>query len=66
MQKMSVTALLTVLVLFTACSKDFLDLTPPNAVPLNEAIVDENSMQTAVNGMYSGCLLYTSDAADEL
>jgi hypothetical protein len=54
MQKKTVTALLTVLVLFTACSKDFLDLTPPNAVPLNEAIVDENSMQTAVNGMYSG------------
>ena len=37
-----------------SCSKKFLDLTPYSQVPLNQAIVDQNSMQTAVNGMYAG------------
>ena len=38
--------------LLAGCSKKFLDLQPPSQIPTNEAIVDENSMQTAVNGMY--------------
>jgi starch-binding outer membrane protein, SusD/RagB family len=40
--------------LLGACKKQFLELTPYSQVPLNQAIVDENSMQTAVNGMYAG------------
>src|SRR5580704_19475122 len=36
-----------------ACSKQFLTLNPYDSVPLDQAIVDENSMQTAVNGMYA-------------
>ncbi|HTS45818.1 MAG TPA: RagB/SusD family nutrient uptake outer membrane protein [Puia sp.] len=38
--------------LLAGCSKKFLDLQPPSQIPTNEAILDENSMQTAVNGMY--------------
>ena len=45
------------LVLFSftlgACSKKFLQLSPYDQVSLEQAIVDENSMQTAVNGMYA-------------
>ncbi|MBS1598156.1 MAG: RagB/SusD family nutrient uptake outer membrane protein [Bacteroidetes bacterium] len=37
----------------SACNKQFLDLKPPASIPTNEAIVDESSMTTAVNGMYS-------------
>ena len=37
-----------------SCKKQFLDLTPYDQVPLDQSIVDENSMQTAVNGMYAG------------
>ncbi len=44
---------LMVSMLTGACNKKFLDLQPYDQVPLDEAIVDENSMQTAVNGMYS-------------
>jgi hypothetical protein len=40
--------------LLGSCSKKFLDLTPYSQVPLNQAITDQNSMQTAVNGMYAG------------
>ena len=36
-----------------SCRKQFLDLKPPDSIPIDEAIVDESSMQTAVNGMYS-------------
>jgi hypothetical protein len=39
--------------LFPMCRKQFLGLSPYDQVPLNKAIVDENSMQTAVNGMYA-------------
>src|SRR6516225_10543325 len=39
--------------LVSACSKSFLELQPPSQIPNNEAIVDEQSMQTAVNGIYS-------------
>ncbi len=39
--------------LLGGCRKQFLDLTPPNQLPSSEAIVDETSMQDAVNGMYS-------------
>ncbi|PWU01749.1 MAG: hypothetical protein C5B52_06945 [Bacteroidetes bacterium] len=44
---------LTSFILLGSCKKQFLDLQPYDQVPLEEAIVDENSMQTAVNGMYS-------------
>src|ERR1700739_791117 len=40
--------------LLGACRKQFLDLAPPSQIPTNEAIVDANSMQTAVNGKYAG------------
>ena len=36
-----------------SCRKQFLDLTPPDSIPAGDAIVDESSMQTAVNGVYS-------------
>jgi len=36
-----------------SCKKQFLDLKPPDSIPSDEAIVDESSMSTAVNGMYS-------------
>ncbi len=37
-----------------ACNKKFLDLPPYSSVPLDQAILDQNSMQTAANGMYAG------------
>ena len=40
--------------LLGACSKKFLDLPPYSSVPLDQAILDQNSMQTAANGMYAG------------
>jgi len=39
--------------LMSACKKSFLELDPPNQIPASEAIVDETSMQDAVNGMYA-------------
>src|SRR5215467_3619430 len=45
--------LLIVSLAMGACKKQFLDLAPPNQIPSDEAIVDENSMQDAVNGMYA-------------
>jgi len=40
--------------LLGACNKKFLDLAPPSSIPTGQAIVDENSMLTAMNGVYSG------------
>lgn len=48
------TGMVAVSLLMGACRKQFLELTPYSQVPLDQAIVDENSMQTAVNGMYAG------------
>jgi starch-binding outer membrane protein, SusD/RagB family len=36
-----------------ACSKNFLELNPYDQVPPQQSIVDDNSMATAVNGVYS-------------
>ncbi len=36
----------------SSCKKDFLNETPPTAVPINLAIVTPNDMADAVNGMY--------------
>jgi len=46
--------LFIILVLFfTSCSKDFIERNPQGSVPNGEAIIDEASMQNAVNGMYA-------------
>ncbi len=37
----------------TSCKKDFLDLSPYDQVPQDQAITDEPGMIAAVNGMYS-------------
>lgn len=42
-----------VLLLFTSCKKDYLDLTPYDQVPQDDAIIDEAGMQAALNGLYS-------------
>ena len=42
-----------VLVLFSSCKKSFLELSPYDQIPSNEAITDESSMQTAVYGLYA-------------
>jgi len=39
--------------LFTSCKKDFLDLSPYDQVPQDEAIVDEAGMVAALNGLYA-------------
>jgi hypothetical protein len=38
---------------FSSCKKDFLDLSPYDQVPQDEAITDEAGMVAAVNGLYS-------------
>ena len=43
-------ALMLVLI---SCKKDFLNLSPYDQVPTDQAIIDEAGMQAAVNGMYS-------------
>jgi hypothetical protein len=50
--KISTLALIGVSLL-SSCSKQFLDLKPPSEIPTADAITDENSMQTAVIGMYA-------------
>ncbi|HMH32543.1 MAG TPA: hypothetical protein VK543_05905, partial [Puia sp.] len=52
-QKLILVLLVIGSIFLGACSKQYLDLKPPSQIPNSEAIVDENSMQTAVNGMYS-------------
>jgi hypothetical protein len=37
----------------SSCKKDFLDLSPYDQVPQDQAITDEPGMIAAVNGMYS-------------
>lgn len=44
--------LLTIFLL-GSCKKEFLDLTPYNALPLDQAVNSEANMYTAVNGMYA-------------
>ncbi|HVG14238.1 MAG TPA: RagB/SusD family nutrient uptake outer membrane protein [Chitinophagaceae bacterium] len=45
------TALL--MIAFSSCKKDFLDLKPYNALPLADALSTEANMNTGVNGMYA-------------
>src|SRR5882757_4790936 len=52
--RIKILLMMSVIVLSIAsCRKQFLDLKPPDSIPADEAIVDESSMSTAVNGMYS-------------
>lgn len=52
--RIKILLMMSVFVLSIAsCRKQFLDLKPPDSIPADEAIVDESSMSTAVNGMYS-------------
>ncbi len=39
--------------LVSSCSKDFLNENPPQSLPVNDAIKNENDMADAVNGMYA-------------
>jgi hypothetical protein len=41
------------LTLFSSCKKEFLNLTPYNALPIGQAVNSEANMYTAVNGMYA-------------
>ena len=56
----------------TSCGSDYLDLNPENSVAPNVIFSTTDNAKLAVNGItrlmsrqYQGCLLYTSDAADE-
>src|SRR5215203_3417394 len=37
----------------SSCKKDFLELSPYDQVPQDQAIIDEASMQAALNGLYA-------------
>jgi hypothetical protein len=41
------------LLVFSSCKKDFLELSPYDQVPQDQAIIDEAGMVAAVNGMYA-------------
>lgn len=45
---------LILLISISSCKKDFTDLKPYNALPLDDALSNEAGLNTAVNGMYSG------------
>jgi len=45
--------LVSVIMLFASCSKDFIEKEPNDSVPEGEAIIDESSMQNAISGMYA-------------
>jgi hypothetical protein len=44
---------ITASVLLASCSKDFIEKLPEDAVSTSEAIIDESSMQSALNGAYA-------------
>jgi hypothetical protein len=44
---------LALLQVLSACKKEFLDLPPYNAVPVDQAYSSEADMNTAVNGLYA-------------
>ncbi len=53
MKKIFLLIIPVTLLLFISCKKDFLDLSPYDQVPQDEAIIDEAGMQAALNGLYS-------------
>jgi hypothetical protein len=53
-----------VAVLLSSCKKDFLVETPPTSTPISLAIVTENDMADAVNGMYATMRNYFSYGRD--
>lgn len=53
MKKIVLLIIPVTLLLFVSCKKDFLDLSPYDQVPQDEAITDEAGMQAALNGLYS-------------
>jgi hypothetical protein len=42
--------------LLTSCQNDFLEKTPYDAIPFDDAILSEDDMQAALNGVYSNML----------
>lgn len=55
-------ALIASVVLFTSCSNDFLEEKPTTTLPLDEAITNELTLKTAVNGLYN--MMQTTGAID--
>lgn len=53
MKKIVLLIIPVTLLFFASCKKDFLDLSPYDQVPQDEAITDEAGMQAALNGLYS-------------
>jgi hypothetical protein len=52
--KINIAAGLVLILTLGSCKKEFLDLKPYNALPLESALAAEADLNTAINGMYSG------------
>ncbi|HEX8334811.1 MAG TPA: RagB/SusD family nutrient uptake outer membrane protein [Segetibacter sp.] len=52
--KITLTTGLLFIMAFSSCKKEFLDLKPYNALPLQDALKSEADLVTALNGMYAG------------
>ena len=53
MKKLLIVLPAAMMIFIISCKKDFLDLSPYDQVPTDQAITDEAGMQAAANGMYA-------------